>query len=786
MDFLDSFIEDMRAHGNGPAHLHEIIADDKIHRYQLEDERGTKKSGVYQLKAEGDYAVGWHRSHREGVTHKWSSKARRDYTPEEKAAWREKIKAERKLQAEKIKNDQKAAAEKAKAIWAQASRKGESEYLLKKNVKPHGVRFHKNMVCVPIYIKDEITSLQFISASSEKRFIKGSELVGGYFPIAKKDDDLSTIVICEGFATGGSIREATGLPVVVAFNAGNLEPVADIIRTKYPNALICIAADNDQFTKNPKGEPWNPGIEKAQNAAAKIGGAIITYPAFDEKDLAGKPTDFNDAVKIYGLPHIQAIIDAALAHGRESSSFYAGQAEYSSGSRESADDVQPSDLSGTTGHMPPDVPFEAYEQEMKSVKTLANEDDWRSLLLTNEEGKLKASSLRNMITIMSYHSDFRGIFAYNEFHHNIMIVRCPPWESFETFSPKRLDDVTITHCAAEFEKFGLAASTDKAFKAIQAVAYKQSFHPARDYFNSIVWDGKRRLDTWLTYYLGCEQDAPEYLEFVGTKWVVAAVKRVFEPGCKFDQVLVIEGAQGIGKSTALKELATFGKDKPVPYFTDAVTLSDIHNKDTIMKLQGSMIIELSELSGFSKKEDEEIKKWIGVTFDDARLPYAREVSRFERQFVLAATTNQTSYLRDPSGNRRFWPVHAARVDLSALIEDREQLWAEAVRYYRDGMRIVPTWEEEKLAVIEHRKRMSYDSWQDDVNRAADEVFMELPFSGPRGFKIAAIMVKMQIPLRDRDSRSERRIAGILQSSGYESRPVWTGEKTERLWVKKGD
>lgn len=250
MDFVQLFIDEMRAKGCGPAHESAIVADDVRRRYQLAGDRTHQKAAAYQLKAEGDFAVGWFRSHREGMTHRFTSSLRRkqsDYTDEERAEWKAKRDASMKANAERIREENARAAAKSEAVWAKAATSGESAYLTRKNASLNGARLYRGMICVPVKVGGRLTSLQFISPDGAKRFVTGSELVGGYFSIASKDDDFSTIIICEGFSTGDSIRKATGKPVVVAFNAGNLIAVGKVIRAKYPVAKIIFAADNDQY-----------------------------------------------------------------------------------------------------------------------------------------------------------------------------------------------------------------------------------------------------------------------------------------------------------------------------------------------------------------------------------------------------------------------------------------------------------------------------------------------------------------------------------------------------------
>lgn len=789
MDFVSKFIDHMATKGCAPADPTCIIPDDKKRRYVLEGDHKRATNATYQLRIEGDFAVGWFRSFREGVTHTFSAHTggkKSALSPEERQAIQAKRDAKLKEQKDRIRAEHAEAAKKAEAIWAKASTKGVTAYLVRKGAQLNGARIWKNLVVVPIKIGGKLTSLQFIAESGDKRFIKESELVGGYFSIASKGDDLSRMVICEGFATGDAIRQSTGAVVVVAFNSGNLESVARAIRKKYPDTAITFAADNDQFT-TVKDVPTNVGILAAQKAARSIGGAKIAYPEFASGDVHNRPTDFNDAFLLYGAEYVRDRITTALMVddvGGEAACLPLNTEECVQSADLSTDSLTEAEAFNRAA-----PPIDAYSENLPDLRNLTSDTDWRGMLITTEKGNLKSTSMHNCILYLKFHEAFRGIYAWNDFAQNITMRTCPPWERENKFKVRRLDDVSVINCSAELEKHGLNIGPEKVHKAIQAVAADDHFHPARQYFNGLKWDGIPRLATWLTYYLGCEDESSEYLAFIGTKWLTAAVKRVYMPGCKFDHVLILEGDQGIGKSTMLRLLATFGdEDGEESYFTDSVNLASIEDKDSTLKMQGSIIIELAELSGFGKKEDEAIKKWIGYTFDDARPPYGREVVRYFRQFVLAATTNKHDYLKDPTGNRRYWPTMAKHIDFDALRADKQQLWAEAVHNYHNGMYIGPTREEERLANIERQKRLSIDVWSENVMRAVDDVLETRLPTENRGIRIVEIMNAMSMPVRDRDDRSMRRIAGILQTSGMESKAVWNSQtkRSERLWIKKGE
>jgi len=294
----------------------------------------------------------------------------------------------------------------------------------------------------------------------------------------------------------------------------------------------------------------------------------------------------------------------------------------------------------------------------------------------------------------------------------------------------------------------------------------------------LEWDGVCRLETFLTDYLHVKEEAPEYLSFVFTKWMTAAVKRIMEPGCKFDHVFVLEGQkQGLYKSSFLKSLATFNGER---YHTDSVSVSQIGDKDSNIKLQGNLIVELAELSGFSKQEDEVIRNWLTQEIDEVRLPYSRKTTKYKRQFVFAATTNNYDYLKDPTGNRRYWPITIDTViDLAAIEDIKAQLWAEAVWLYKDGLYIGPTPEENELADRERNKRVTSDVWEDEILRIVKSNRLV-------EFKASEIIDKMGLKLNEKNDRTLRRVTSILKMNGFENSPKWDIEqkKSVRLWSKK--
>lgn len=296
----------MQEDGCEPRNVADIIADDK-RRYIicLHDKGNTKKTLAYQLRVEDSFGVGWFRSFKHGIsagqTIKFTSKSPRKLTPEQKEEWRARVAAAKKASEQREKQRRERQARAAKRIQKALNnlpRAEEHPYLTAKKVQAHGLRLRRGELVMPIYQPDGPPwSFQRITADGGKWFFRGGVVAGGYFPLCDKGESLDTIIIAEGFSTSATIRETLKLPVVCALNAGNLKKVAMNMRAKYPTAKIVIAGDHDRFTKNSKGEPWNPGLEKAQQAAGAVGGFVV-YPEFQESD--GKLTDWNDYINAHG------------------------------------------------------------------------------------------------------------------------------------------------------------------------------------------------------------------------------------------------------------------------------------------------------------------------------------------------------------------------------------------------------------------------------------------------------------------------------------------------------
>ena len=328
---------------------------------------------------------------------------------------------------------------------------------------------------------------------------------------------------------------------------------------------------------------------------------------------------------------------------------------------------------------------------------------WRNDLLLNLNGTVKPV-LANAITALRGAPEWSGALAYNEFANCTVLRKPAPWmksgaDLDEEWTPNH--DVLATEW---LHHQGIFVSVDVTGQAIEAVARECPFHPVRTYLKELTWDGTSRLESWLSEYLGV--DSSPYAAAVGSRWLISAVARVFEPGSKADCCLILEGEQGIRKSTALRILAE-------PWFTDEI--ADLGSKDAALQTRGVWVIEIAELDSMSRSEVGRIKAFMSRAIDRFRPPYGKRLITSPRQCVFAGSVNHGTYLRDETGGRRFWPVDckAAVIDTDGLAMARDQLWAEATCLYFEGK---PWWLDSvslnREAAEEQAERYEGDPWDE--------------------------------------------------------------------------
>jgi predicted P-loop ATPase len=337
-------------------------------------------------------------------------------------------------------------------------------------------------------------------------------------------------------------------------------------------------------------------------------------------------------------------------------------------------------------------------------------------------GKNPIANHANAMTIIRDAAEWDGVLVFNDLSEDLMLLKPIPGSRSPkySFKPRPIQDNDFICAVAWFNRHGFPSmGKDKVIDAVETVAKEGVISPVRNYLErvsgSIKWHpstNDAKLPRLFQDYFGAEGDAgmpgadPKYLSAVGRKFMVSAVARALRPGCKVDTMLVLEGEQGAGKSSAARILA--GSE----YFSD--NLPAMGTKDASDHVRGKWVVEIGELSAMQKSEIEVTKAFISRQQEKFRPAYNRKEITYKRRCVFIGTTNQDTYLRDETGNRRFWPVKVGKINLAALQQDRDLLWAEAVYWYETGVKWYLSADEEALAKEVQTDRVSVDVWQDEL------------------------------------------------------------------------
>lgn len=324
-------------------------------------------------------------------------------------------------------------------------------------------------------------------------------------------------------------------------------------------------------------------------------------------------------------------------------------------------------------------------------------EDWQTKLELNRNGEIK-DTLSNIAAIIRHDENLQNI-AYNQHRNGIDVKGRLPWRQVKS----GWNDSDVAGAKVYFDNTYHIWSPGKFKDALLAISAERAYHPIKEYFNSLPdWDGIERVDTLLIDYLGANDNS--YTRAVIRKTLCAAVARIYEPGIKYDHILVLNGPQGIGKSTFFNRLG--GK-----WFSDSLTISDMRDKAAAEKLQGYWILELGELAGIKKMDVETVKSFISRTDDKYRASYGLNVESHPRQCVVVGSTNcESGFLRDITGNRRFWPVRVGGNSLKKAweITEVDQIWAEAIVKYRAGEELFLKGDDAAMAFAEQADAMESD------------------------------------------------------------------------------
>ncbi len=300
-------------------------------------------------------------------------------------------------------------------------------------------------------------------------------------------------------------------------------------------------------------------------------------------------------------------------------------------------------------------------------------ENWQTLLELDKTGKVK-DTLTNIANIIRYDPNLQFI-VYNEFKSCVDVVGELPWSQVKP----GWSDADIANAKLYFERvYGIWSPTKFKDALLAVISAERCYHPIKEYFATLEWDGVERVDTLLVDYMGAE-DTP-YVRAVTRKALTAAVARIYEPGIKFDSMLVVSGPQGMGKSTFF---ALLGKE----WFSDSLSIADMRDKTASEKLQGYWILEIAEMNGIKKVDVETVKSFISRTDDKFRQAYGSVVESHPRTNIIVGSSNaDNGFLRDITGNRRFWPVNVTGEGKHHPweLENVDQIWAEAIHRYHEG------------------------------------------------------------------------------------------------------
>lgn len=377
---------------------------------------------------------------------------------------------------------------------------------------------------------------------------------------------------------------------------------------------------------------------------------------------------------------------------------------------------------------------------------------WEKQLHRTKEGVVKRL-MSNVVTILTHSTEWAGALGWDEFADKIQVLRkCPagPPGSWTDLHDKR------TAIWLQNSQWRIEASHELVGHSIEAVAKLNTFHPLRERLSALKWDGVPRLDTWTSVYLGAEDNLVHAA--IGVRWMLGAVARAYDPGCQMDSAIILEGNQGLGKSSALRTLS-------LGFFTDE--LSDVGSKDAAMQLQGSWIVEIAELDAISRADAAKVKAFLTRRIDRFRPPYGRHVVERARQCVFAGSVNHNDYLKDETGGRRFWPIACTAINAIALKNDVEQLWAEAVVRYRAGESAYI----EDVAIAAELSQFVSERYQGDAWDALVYEYAQVRES----VSVAECLSHVGVEPGRWSQADANRVAKILKHHGYSRRQVRTGK-----------
>lgn len=426
---------------------------------------------------------------------------------------------------------------------------------------------------------------------------------------------------------------------------------------------------------------------------------------------------------------------------------------------------------------------------------------YRKRLVTKNNGQAEPCLL-NVYLALKFDNAWRGVLGFDEFSYRVTKRQAPPFAEGKVGEWTDQDDSFTAVWLAQEKGLALRVPSSMVAEAVQMVAQENSFHPVRDWCDQLTWDETTRLWGLFPVFLGSsvshhaelKETESFYMATVATRWLLSAVARVYEPGCKADYMIILEGRQGLGKSAFLRDLFT---DE---WFADTPFV--MGDKDSYQVLRGKWCVEIAELDSFNKADITRAKAFVSSQVDNYRPSYGRRNRDHPRQCIFGGTTNQDEYFRDSTGNRRFWPIFVTKYDRAEFLKVRDQVWAEAVYLYKQGaawlkehpaadappeeFRWWPTPKES--AVIEHHCafREIRDPWVDFIGAwlQSDEVLpaerVGEPLSSDRYLTTARILREaLKVDIGRMDERAmATRVGKCMKQLGYVKRQAGGREQRE--------
>jgi putative DNA primase/helicase len=631
-------------------------ADGRPQRFHVDGDGKGSRNGWYVLFADG-MPAGEFGSWKTGESHTWCGKRPEEITNEQREEMDKRIEAARKERERHQRKREGEAAKNSNLLWNQAlpvlgdahpylKRKGIVSHQLRtvawpvRNREGEVFRTIENTLVIPIYnASGAIVSLQGIFPSADaafgrdKDFMIGGKKKGCFFLIGKPEPG-RPVAICEGYATGESIHQATGWCVGVAWDAYNVPHVAKALRGLLPDHEFVICADNDRWTTKPVN---NPGKEYAERAGQLIGARVVVV---DFADLDDHPTDFNDLHMREGIEAVQSQILPKLIAARE---------------------VSP-DASKSTGMQVATGDYYVSRNLFDFVKTDFPDRDGKG---TPKATALNLAELCRRTGI---------IIRYNVIKKCIEIL-VPGLQS----SIDNEKEVSLSELQDCMRRCNMPTGSTES--ALARLAENRSYNPVATWIDSKEWDGVSRLQD---FFDTVEEQSPTILpdgrvlkDVMMRKWLISAVAAAYEPnGVVARGVLTFVSKQNLGKTRWAKQLAP----RELGVIADGEVLNP-SDRDSVKRVVSKWIVELGEVDATFRKADiAALKGFISRDSDELRRPYARAESNYARRTIFFASVNDERFLHDATGNTRWWTVHAVALGEPSKL-DMQQVWAEVKTLY---------------------------------------------------------------------------------------------------------